>query len=185
MFRTPPRGKDEDPEEPGPTEPPGYLPTDNPPTDNPPAQRLAAVTRKQHEIEELLAKVDYDRPALQENFTIYLQRVENLYSSCSDEHQQWLDNHTAGINAFRKKIQDILYPARPLSVKSKSSISRAPSVKLQIAQQKAKLKAKREMLQENAKLREEELTLRAKHDRELLEIQLRKERLETDENAKE
>ena len=79
-------------------------------SDNPPSGKLAAVTRKQNEIEEFLKHAPENLEIIRELFTQYLVKVEILFDSCSDKHQEWLTKHKSHIIEFRTKVENLIHP---------------------------------------------------------------------------
>ena len=53
-----------------------------------PFAKLASVTRKKNEIEELLGSKS-DLSMIKQFYNEYLVRVENLITSCGEQHQDW------------------------------------------------------------------------------------------------
>ena len=85
-------------------------------TDPIPKQKLAAVTRKQNEIESILSQRLFDIDKVKEEFNEYLVRVESLLSA-AQHHQDWLRTHEKSIADFRKRVESIIHlPARPASI---------------------------------------------------------------------
>ena len=146
----------------------------------PPSAKLASVTRKANEIEGLLSNPNANLPIIKECFTQYLTRVEALINACTHEHEEWLAPHRQQIADFRRKIEDIIHPRssnsdnlidlNPRTTSAIVSAPRAPSsihsnasatsVRIQIAQQKAKIQASREASIISQRLAEEELRLK-------------------------
>jgi len=153
---------------------------------SPPSGKLGAVTRKQHDIELLLISEPLDIPKLKTHYSVYLQRVEALCAACGEEHKAWLEDNFRNISEFRRKMDEMLYPS---TVKSASvvtgSTNSSTSARLRLLEKKAKAVAKKEMFNESAKIRLEELKLKAKHEEEKLKLQLRKEELENNTLVKE
>ena len=98
--------------------------------------------------------------------------------ACGPSHQEWLDSNIVSIEAFRAKIDALISkystPRMPLDKKSRSSktsirSSQASSsrARVKLAEEKAALNAQRSSLEEKCRLEQEEIMLRAKHEREL------------------
>ena len=138
MQRTPPKGAEKDA---GAAAAPSGLHTG----------RLAAVTRKRHEIEALLYDIPSNLIELKGLFTVYLTRVEAPYDGLLDEHREWLQPHADEIAKFRARMDNVLYPKpATLNGTSRSMISQSSSVRLKLAEQSAKLQARKELLEKNA-----------------------------------
>jgi hypothetical protein len=164
---------------------------ETPSASNPaPTGRLAAVTRKQHQIEKLLHDVPSNLAILKKLFTEYLTCVETLYNLTPPGLEDWLNTHKPNIEQFRTEISKKLYPApisTPETRKSKSIASKSSSTsssRIRIAEQKAKLVAQREMSLANRQLQEEELKLKADQEEEVLNIKIEQERKELKLNTK-
>ena len=148
MQRTPPKGAEKDA---GAAAAPSGLHTG----------RLAAVTRKRHEIEALLYDIPSNLIELKGLLTVYLARVEALYDGVLDEQREWLQPHADEIAEFRARMDNTLYPKpATLSGTSRSIISRSSSVRLKLAKQSVKLQAKKESLEKTQQLEMEELEVR-------------------------
>ena len=78
---------------------------ETPSASNPaPTGRLAAVTRKQHQIEKLLHDVPSNLAILKKLFTEYLTCVETLYNLTPPGLEDWLNTHKPNIEQFRTEI---------------------------------------------------------------------------------
>lgn len=184
MYRTPPPSTSGKPD-----------PTDK--VSTPPYAKLAAVTRKENEITLLLEALDSsDLGEVKDEFTIYLKRVEALYEAAAETHSEWLEQHTQKISEFRLKIESLVHPvlSEPHSQRNSenttvsgksSSSSRASSARIRLAEQRAKLVARKQSDNEYAKLKKEELAMKAEHEKELLAIELKKEQIKTQRLEKE
>jgi hypothetical protein len=82
-----------------------------------PTGKLGAITRKQNEIEELLKCPTIDAKLLEEQFQIYSDRVDNLFTACElelskpnlkptdcNELIEWKSRVSRDIFAFREKF---------------------------------------------------------------------------------
>ena len=69
---------------------------------------LAAVTRKRNEVERLLHNHSSELVAISTAFQEYLQKVENSFSACGEQHIEWLSEHEESIAAFMDKVELVL-----------------------------------------------------------------------------
>ena len=151
MLRTPPKGVNDDAEE------PRVANEDTGGQTQPPSAKLGVVTKKQNEIESLLLGLPANLEHVKTLFTEYLVKVENLYEASKGSFDDWLLPHNIKIAAFRKKMQSLLYP-EPMGShrKAGSSVSEASgnTARLKLAERKSKLLA-----QEKVRERKKELDL--------------------------
>ena len=140
----------------------------------PPTGHLAAVTRKQNEIIELLQDIPNNMAIIKGLFTQYLTKVENLHAACEENSSfiTWLEPHLQSINKFRLEVENIINPVVTVSrsLKSNSAVtsrssasSKISSVKLKLAEKKAQLSAERATLKENAELEKAKLRAEAEY----------------------
>lgn len=154
------------------------------PSNAPPSGKLAAVSRVKHQIEELLHDVEGNKVTLKKLFTVFLTRVENLYEHCeknpSEVIDQWLPQHNKDIKEFKARISNLLYPpvpasqARAQSVRTITSIT--SSVKYRLAEEKARLRAQRELSEKTFILQQQELQLKQKQARDDLNLKMAQEK---------
>lgn len=189
MFHTPPRNNGER-EEPIEENAAAANPNDdsNPSPDESaaPSGKLASVTRKQNEINNLLIEESLNIPRIKEEYGVYLKRVENLFEATTDKN--WLQLHKPQIDEFRRKIDTLVYPTTQssnASSKRSGSSNSSSSIRMKMIQQKAKALARQELLKESASIRERELKLKARYEEENLQMQIRREELETQELLRE
>jgi len=151
----------------------------------PPAAKLAVVTRKRNEIEQLLLADSPDKDALKLHYQEYLQRVDKLYEACGEDHQDWLLSHNVNDVEFRQKLHHLLYePAR--SLRSQSSVSRSSSGSTQSVRLRiAKLKAEHEIADRTMKLKLQESRLKMRHEEENMKLQEERARIEMQKTEKE
>ena len=160
-------------------------PPQSPPKVRPPTAFLAAVTRKQSEIEELLQDIPNNLPRIKTLFTEYLSKIENLQTECSDNpaFQTWLIPHLERISSFRVRVENCIHPIPRLTLQSDENISVASvsigssrtsnvsSARLKLAQKKAEVIAEREHLSENAELSKAQLRAEVEYKEKLLQIE--------------
>ncbi len=89
-----------------------------------PTQRLGAVTKKKQNIEELLPNLPDSLPLVRAEYKEYLDRVDCLYDACTREDEEWLAPHKINIDAFRHRLEGILYPSTKSAPTVKSRLSR-------------------------------------------------------------
>lgn len=173
---------------------------------DPPYARLASVTRKENEILLLLEAMDStDLGEIKDEFTIYLKRVEALFEAASESHQDWLNQHEPKINEFRTKIESLIHPQLPSEkivtqpnledpehisgsaseAEQGSRYSRTSSARVRLAEQRAKLIARKQSDERRTILKREELAMKAKHEQELLAMDIRKDEIKTQELERE
>jgi len=140
-----------------------------------PAAKLASVTKKRLEIEELLPDSSKNLELIKTHFTEYLERVESLYEACKNEHQEWISQERLHIDRFRSRIEYILDSERkkfrsapPPSISAVSTTSSAARIKL--AEERATLIAKQAVLSKSLELEQKELELMKQHEKNLLTL---------------
>lgn len=74
---------------------------------SPPTAKLAALTRKKNEINELLSEdvIDYDE--LKTEFDIYMNRLDKL-KNATGFHVDWYQRHEPDINTFVQRLNSVL-----------------------------------------------------------------------------
>lgn len=130
-----------------------------------PSGKLGAVTRKRHEIEELLAHDPLPYEGVQKLFSEYLTKVEQLYAAALEgDHGDWLAPHKVTIDNFRERVEFALSSLRGAAGRAASSIgssaSSTSSARVKLAQRKAKLAAEKTLLEKCALLDQEEIKLK-------------------------
>lgn len=120
---------------------------------------------------------------IKSEFTIYLERVEVLYSASEEEHSEWLAPHKKTIDKFRERLESVIHPT-PKHPRSRKSVSTGSSysstTRLRLKEEKARLAAKREVASKAAELQKKEIRLKALHEENLLNLKLQKENLEAE-----
>ena len=159
---------------------------------NPPSAKLGAVTRKKHEIEELLQDMPANLSLVQTLFAQYKVKVETLKEACSSSHQEWLDENIRSIEVFRARVDGILVKfSTPRgdrfhggdstsSHKSHRSFTSSTSsrARMKVAEEKAALLAKRASLEEKSRLQEEKSRLQEERVRTNLQYEREMMKLE-------
>jgi len=131
-----------------------------------PSGKLGAVTRKRHEIEELLAHDPPPYEEVQKLFSEYLTKVEHLYGAALEGgHGDWLAPHKVAIDNFRERVEFALSSQRGATGRAASSIGSSTastsSARIKLAQRKAKLAAEKILLEKSVLLDQEEIKLKA------------------------
>ncbi|KAA0202577.1 hypothetical protein HAZT_HAZT012204 [Hyalella azteca] len=145
------------------------LPKSDTPANSSAASRLAAVTRKQNNIEELLRNLNPDVPKIKALYTEYLVKVEAFLGACeADVSEEWISARRSVIDAFRLKVENFFTTNKPASehgshvshsARSGSSRSSTSSVRIRIAQQRAKALAEQAVMKETFEIESKKLEL--------------------------
>ncbi|KAA0203896.1 hypothetical protein HAZT_HAZT002427 [Hyalella azteca] len=130
-----------------------------------PSGKLGAVTKKRHEIEQLLALDPPPYEEIQKLFSSYLTKVELLYEAALDgNHGNWLEPHKVAIDNFRERVEFALSSRRGAASRAASSAgsssSSISSARFKLAQKKAKIAAEKVLLEKSALLDQEEIKLK-------------------------
>jgi len=165
-----------------------------------PTARLAWVTRRANEIDNLLQDENWSsNPKVKQLYVDYLYKVSKLYDDCDSEHDEWLKPHKIEIDSFRRKLDNLLYPtASPsgavhkirkansiISASDAGSASSSSSLRARVMEKKTQLKVLMEMSRKTYQLEEEEVEMRRKQELERIELKKRRDMLEQEAVAKE
>lgn len=127
-----------------------------------PIGKLGAITRVRKQIEARLFDVEGNKEELKSLYTIYLTKVEALYSHCQEMNDttitEWVNTHKNGIEEFMLEVSTILYP-KPKSTRSKTSTVKSTASE-RLAAHKSKLTNMKEHGKKVLQLEMDELKLK-------------------------
>ena len=147
-----------------------------PDSTRPPTAKLASVTRKRNEIECLFNSFPLDFQEIKVQYEDYLTRLFVLIEATPAEHKNWLDVNCEINRRFKIKVHNLLYGNLP-SVKSSHSTKSSISLRLKIAEQRAKINAERETERIAIAMKLEENRLKAKYEEELILFEQKKKEI--------
>lgn len=151
-----------------------------------PKAKLAALTRKRREIEELLPGLPSNLPSVKSLFTEYLLKYEVLQEASQDQFTSWWESHKPSIDQFRSKIESLIYPMQASagsvidrgSRRSSRSSTSTYSARAKLAEQRAALLAQKNNLLSESKIAEEELIAEQQYKQRKLQLERERKKLD-------
>lgn len=157
-----------------------------------PIAKLAAVTKKKNSLEEILHNYPPNESLIRKLYNDYLLKVEALYVAADEGNfDDWLAPHKVLIDEFRNKIQLKLSGIRGQTATTsrsarsvcsfRSAGSSSSSVRIRLAERRAKAAADRKLLEKSTEMEQQEMNIRLEQlqqEEKLKKLQLQKKKVE-------